>query len=257
MPVGDTVHRLERVPSTNDAARALALEGAAHGTVVVAGEQTRGRGTKGRAWHSPPGLGLYASFILRGRDGGPLPFPHLLPLAAGLAASDAVREAAGFEPRLKWPNDVLHDGKKLGGILCEAVSGTAGGDFAVVGVGLNAGHGPADFPEELRASATSARLAAGRTVAVDVLQGALCRALERWYNVLARGGPETVVRTFEARSAFPAGAALRIETAEGTFEADYRGLDADGRLVVERRDGTGTVALAAVVKIDRAARGGS
>ena len=95
MPVGAIVHRLESVPSTNDAARALALEGAAHGTAVLAGEQTRGRGTKGRAWHSPAGLGLYASFILRGPGGGAVPFPHLIPLAAGLAASDAVLEASG------------------------------------------------------------------------------------------------------------------------------------------------------------------
>jgi BirA family biotin operon repressor/biotin-[acetyl-CoA-carboxylase] ligase len=252
MPVGTIVHRLESVPSTNDLARTLALQGAAHGTAVVAGEQTRGRGTKGRVWHSPAGLGLYVSFILRGPGGGAVPFPHLIPLAAGLAAADAVREAGGIETALKWPNDILHDGKKLGGILSEAVSGAAGGDFAVVGIGLNAGHGPDDFPEELRASATSVRLAAGRAVTVEALWNALCRALDHWYNVLARGDREAIIRTFEARSAFPPGTALRIETAAGTFEGDYRGLDADGRLVVARR-GTGTVALDAVLKLDRAA----
>ncbi|MCX6574641.1 MAG: biotin--[acetyl-CoA-carboxylase] ligase, partial [Candidatus Aminicenantes bacterium] len=155
MPVGAIVHRLESVPSTNDLARTLALRGAAHGTAVVAGEQTRGRGTKGRVWHSPAGLGLYVSFILRGPGGGAVPFPHIIPLAAGLAAADAVREAGGIETSLKWPNDILHDGKKLGGILSEAVSGATGGDFVVVGIGLNAGHGPDDFPEELRASSTS------------------------------------------------------------------------------------------------------
>jgi BirA family transcriptional regulator, biotin operon repressor / biotin---[acetyl-CoA-carboxylase] ligase len=251
MPVGTIVHRLESVPSTNDLARSLALQGAAHGTAVVAGEQTRGRGTKGRVWHSPAGLGLYASFILRGPGGGAVPFPHLIPLAAGLAAADAVREAGGVETALKWPNDILHDGKKLGGILSEAVSGAAGGDFAVVGIGLNAGHGPDDFPGELRASATSVRLAAGRAVTVEALWNALCRALDHWYNVLTRGDREAVIRTFETRSAFLPGTAVRIETAAGTFEGDYRGLDADGRLVVARR-GAGTVALDAVLKLDRA-----
>jgi BirA family biotin operon repressor/biotin-[acetyl-CoA-carboxylase] ligase len=252
MPVGAPVHRLESVPSTNDAARALAADGAAHGSVVVAAEQTKGRGTKGRSWHSPAGLGLYASFILRGPGGGPVPFPHLLPLAAGLAVSDAVGEAVGIETGLKWPNDVLHDGKKLAGILCEAVSGAAGGDFAVVGIGLNVAHGPADFPEGIRGASTSVRLAAGRAASDEALWDALCRALDRWYNVLARGDAETVIRTFQTRSAFPAGTAVRIETAEGTFDADYRGLDADGRLVVARR-GRGTVALDAVLKLDRAA----
>jgi BirA family biotin operon repressor/biotin-[acetyl-CoA-carboxylase] ligase len=251
MPVGAIVHRLESVPSTNDAARTLGLQGAVHGTAVVAGEQTRGRGTKGRAWHSPAGVGLYASFILRGPGGGPVPFPHLIPLAAGLAVSDAVREAAGIETGLKWPNDVLHDGKKLAGILCEGISGAAGGDFVVVGIGINVGHGADDFPAELRASSTSVRLAAGRAVAIEALWDALCRALDHWYNVLARGDREAVIRMFEARSAFPPGTALRIETDAGAFEGDYRGLDAEGRLVVARRDG-GTVALDAVLKLDRA-----
>jgi BirA family biotin operon repressor/biotin-[acetyl-CoA-carboxylase] ligase len=251
MPVGTIVHRLESVTSTNDVARSLAVQGAAHGTAVVAGEQTRGRGTKGRVWHSPAGLGLYVSFILRGPGGGAVPFPHLIPLVAGLAAADAVREAGGVETGLKWPNDILHDGKKLGGILSEAVSGAAGGDFAVVGIGLNVGHGPDDFPGELLATATSVRLAAGRAVTVEALWNALCPALDHWYNVLARGDREAIIRTFEARSAFPPGTALRIETAAGAFEGDYRGLDAEGRLVVARR-GAGTVALDAVLKLDRA-----
>jgi BirA family biotin operon repressor/biotin-[acetyl-CoA-carboxylase] ligase len=230
----------------------MALDGAPHGTVVVAAAQTKGRGTKGRSWHSPAGLGLYASFILRGPGGGPVPLPHLLPLAAGLAASDAVREAAGFEPRLKWPNDVVHEGRKLGGILSEAVSGGEGGGFAVVGIGLNAGHGSADFPEDIRSASTSVRLAAGRAVPLEALLGALCRTLERWYNVLARGAREEIVRTFESRSAFAPGEALRLETAGGTFEAGYRGLDADGRLLVARGDGA-VLALDAVLKLDRAA----
>jgi BirA family biotin operon repressor/biotin-[acetyl-CoA-carboxylase] ligase len=251
MPVGAIVHRFETVPSTNDIARGLALQGAAHGTAVLAGEQTRGRGTKGRLWHSPAGLGLYASFILRGPGGGAVPFPHLVPLAAGLAASDAVREAAAVETALKWPNDILHDGKKLGGILSEAVSGAAGGDFVVVGIGLNVGHTADDFPQELRASSTSVRLAAGRAVTVEAVWAALCPAIDHWYNALARGDREAVIRTFETRSAFPPGTALRIETAAGAFEGDYRGLDAEGRLVVARR-GAGTVALDAVLKLDRA-----
>jgi BirA family biotin operon repressor/biotin-[acetyl-CoA-carboxylase] ligase len=251
MPVGAIVHRFETVPSTNDIAKGLALQGAAHGTAVLAGEQTRGRGTKGRVWHSPPGLGLYASFILRGPGGGAVPFPHLIPLAMGLAAAAAVREAGGVETALKWPNDILHDGKKLGGVLSEAVSGAAGGDFVIVGIGLNTGHGPDDFPEELRTSSTSVRLAAGRAVTVEAVWAALCPAIDHWYNALARGDREAVIRTFEARSAFPPGTALRIETAAGTFEGDYRGLDAEGRLVVARR-GAGTVALDAVLKLDRA-----
>src|SRR4030042_3747665 len=162
MPLGTIVYRRDRVDSTNDVARELALAGADHGTAVVAGEQTRGRGTKGRVWHSPPGLGLYASFILRGPGAGPVPFLHLLPLAAGLAASDAVLAGAGVAVRLKWPNDLVYDGKKLGGILSEGVSGGPAGDFAVVGGGITVDHVPGDFPADLRASSTSLRIIGGR-----------------------------------------------------------------------------------------------
>jgi BirA family biotin operon repressor/biotin-[acetyl-CoA-carboxylase] ligase len=250
MPVGAIVHRLETVLSTNDAARALALHGAAHGTAVLAKEQTRGRGTKGRVWHSPAGLGLYASFILRGPAGAALPFPHLLPLAAGLAASDAVLETSGVACGLKWPNDVVHGGKKLGGILCEGVSGGAGGDFAVVGIGLNVSHGPVDFPDDIREASTSIKIAGGRPVTVEAVWAALCGALDRWYNVLTRGDKEKVIRTFESRPAFPRGAAVRIETSAGTFDAEYRGLDGEGRLVVTR-PGAGTTVLDAVLKLDR------
>ena len=252
MPVGTIVHRRECVTSTNDDARELALAGAGHGTAVVAAEQTRGRGTKGKVWHSPPGLGLYASFILRGPAAGPVPFLHLLPLAAGLAASDAVLAVADAAVRLKWPNDLVHDGKKLGGILSEGVSGGPAGDFAVVGVGINVGHDPRDFPADLRASSTSLRIIGGRAVTIQSVFDGLCRALDCWYNALARGDKGSVIKTFEARMAFPAGLPIRVATAAGTFTGICRGLDEDGRLLVQRDGAAGLVALDAVLGLDGA-----
>ncbi len=188
MTIGNDIRRFESLPSTNDTARELARAGAAHGTVVVADAQTRGRGTKGRSWHSPRGLGLYASFILRwdGPDGFRAPF-SLLPLAAGLAAADAVRDAAGLEARLKWPNDLVHGRKKLGGILTEAVFAAGRPGFAVVGVGLNVNHGEADFPGGIRETATSIRLATGHESDREALLASLCLGLERWYNPLVQG----------------------------------------------------------------------
>ncbi len=147
----------------------------------------------------------------------------------------------------------MSPGRKLGGILCEAQSGGTAGGFAVVGIGLNVGHGPDDFPEGLRAASTSIKIAGGRPVTVDALFDALCRALDGWYNVLARGDKEAVIRAFEARSAFPPGAAVTVETSGGKFRAEYRGLDAEGRLVVVRDGGAGAIALDAVLAFDRAA----
>ncbi|HSA95741.1 MAG TPA: biotin--[acetyl-CoA-carboxylase] ligase [Acidobacteriota bacterium] len=249
MPFGTPSHRFESLASTNDTARDFAFDGAAHGTAVLAREQTRGRGTKGRTWHSPAGLGLYVSFVVRGPEGGEVPSPHLLPLVAGLAAADALAAEAGVEARLKWPNDLVHDGRKIGGILSEAVSGVAAGGFAVVGVGLNVGHAPEDFPPELRATASSVRMAGGAGT-VEGLYGGLCRALDSWYNALARGEKGRIVAAAEARLAFPPGEPVRVTTDAGTFPAVCRGLDPEGRLVVERAGAAGTVVLDAVLGLD-------
>lgn len=156
---------LDACPSTNDEAKRLARGGAAAGTTVVASAQTSGRGTRGRTWHSPPGLGLYLSLILR----PPVPDLAGLPLRAARAVRDAVEAATGLAASVEPPNDIVWDGRKLGGILCE--TGFTGDilDFAVVGVGLNVGHRPADFPPDLRGSAVSLAMAAGR----DVLPAAL------------------------------------------------------------------------------------
>jgi len=169
------VHLFARVGSTNDVARALAERGAPAGTAVLAEEQTAGRGRSGRAWSSPPGLGIWLSMILRPED---LPAPGLLPLRVGLAAAGALAPFA--RPGLvqvKWPNDLLIDGRKLGGILCEGSWEAGSPSFVVVGIGINAWHAPGDFPEEIRPRATSLRIAGGWTPPRAEVAGALVRAV--------------------------------------------------------------------------------
>jgi len=249
--LGTIIHRLESVASTNDAARELVRSGAAHGTVVVADEQTRGRGTKGRTWHSPPGLGLYASFILRWDDPEGLGESFaLLPLAAGLASAEAVREAAGVKARLKWPNDLVWGRKKLGGILTEAVLRPGAPGHAVVGVGINVNHGESDFPAGLRETATSLRLASGRPADREVLLRELCRFLDGWYNSLIRGEGEAVVRGCVKRMAFSRGQRVRVTTARGVTEGVYRGLGPAGRLLLERPGGAASFSSEEIEAID-------
>ncbi|MGA2361991.1 MAG: biotin--[acetyl-CoA-carboxylase] ligase [Candidatus Aminicenantales bacterium] len=235
MTLGTIIHRLESVPSTNDAARDLVRDGAAHGTVVVAAEQSRGRGTKGRSWHSPRGLGLYASFILRWEGpGGPGELFPLLPLAAGLAAAEAVLASAGFEALLKWPNDLVHERKKLGGILTEGVFRAGAPGHAIVGIGINVNHGEADFPEDLRALATSVRLVTGRPADAGELLAHLCQSLDSWYNSLIRGGRDKIIRGAEDRMAFSPGTRVRMATARDEIRGVYRGLTPEGRLRLDR-----------------------
>jgi len=148
---------LRATTSTNDRARELAQAGAPHGTLVTAGEQSAGRGRQGRVWSAPPGRALLLSLVLRDP-------PPLLPLAAALA----VAEVAGADARIKWPNDVLVDERKVAGILAEARPGdgtqspsATGTGWAVLGIGLNVAVRIEDLPPELHASAGTLGLTPG------------------------------------------------------------------------------------------------
>ncbi|MGA9753875.1 MAG: biotin--[acetyl-CoA-carboxylase] ligase [Desulfobaccales bacterium] len=151
------VHHFETLNSTNDLAKELAARGAPEGTVVVAETQTGGRGRLGREWNSPPGVGLYVSLVLR-----PMLPPWELPqitLMTAVAVVRAIRRVAGVTPGIKWPNDLLLNGKKLGGILTEMETESDRIRHVVVGLGLNVNN--PGFPPELAATATSLTLAAG------------------------------------------------------------------------------------------------
>jgi BirA family transcriptional regulator, biotin operon repressor / biotin---[acetyl-CoA-carboxylase] ligase len=145
-----TPHRhFRRTDSTNTRARELAVAGAPHGTVVTAAEQTAGRGRQGRSWAAPPGKALLYSAIVR-----PLDQRHaLLPLAVPIAVCEAAEELApGTSCRVKWPNDVWVEGRKLAGVLIE---GRPQDGWGVIGVGLNLTIAASEFPEDLRDTATS------------------------------------------------------------------------------------------------------
>jgi BirA family biotin operon repressor/biotin-[acetyl-CoA-carboxylase] ligase len=232
--IGAEVRRLDVCPSTSDVARGLAETGAAHGTAVVAEEQTMGRGTKGRPWHSPRGKGLYVSFVLRPRETGldPRSLP-LLPLAAGLAGAEAVTSAAGVSASLKWPNDLVWGRLKFGGILSESVF--RGGEplYSVVGIGINVNHSKGDFPRELRPFATSIRLILGRETEKGPLFARLCRSLESWYNALRGNRTEEVVRAYQRKMAFSPGDRIIVTTHGGRAAGVFTGLGRDGRLGFE------------------------
>ncbi len=181
--VGHPTALVARTGSTNDDAREKAREGVAHGWALVADEQLAGRGRGGRRWESPPGSNLYVSFVLR---------PSLsaresprLALAAGLAVADAVDLALGApHARVKWPNDVRVDGRKLSGVLVE---GGLRGDalaWVVLGVGVNV---KGDAPEAVRGIATSVEAERGAAVSRAAVLASLCVAVERRVEALESG----------------------------------------------------------------------
>jgi BirA family biotin operon repressor/biotin-[acetyl-CoA-carboxylase] ligase len=189
-----TPHRHYRVTdSTNARARELAEAGAPCGFVVTAGEQTAGRGRQGRAWTAPPGGALLYSAVLR-----PLDERHLLlPLAVPLAICEAAEELEpGIECRIKWPNDVWLDGRKLAGVLIEAKPQDG---WAVIGVGMNLTIAPGEFPPHLRDTAISlfgtlagSRESPRRCLAKRPRQGESCR--EAAQDLTAEGGDGHLAR---------------------------------------------------------------
>jgi BirA family biotin operon repressor/biotin-[acetyl-CoA-carboxylase] ligase len=198
--------------STNERARELAAAGAPHGTLVTASEQTAGRGRQGRTWTAPAGRALLCSLVIREP-------PRLLPLAAGVAVASVVGESA----RLKWPNDVLADRRKVAGILVE---GRPQERWAVLGIGLNVALRPDDFPAELRSSAGTLGL---EPEAIEPTLARLLAELERWLSA----APDEVLQGVRDRDALY-GQPVRWAGGEGVGD----GIDADGRLLVVTGDGT-------------------
>lgn len=179
--LGRTLHCLEEVDSTNsDLARRAGQ--APHGTVVWAERQSAGRGRRGRSWYGVPGKSLCFSLLLCPSAPGtgprvPHPFLSWIPLASALGVATGIAVVTGITPQLKWPNDVLIDGKKLGGLLCESLAGSDGPSL-VIGIGLNVALAPEDYPVDLRDRITSLTAHTDKPIAREALLAALLNVLE-------------------------------------------------------------------------------
>ena len=221
-PLGGPLVHLDVTGSTNDRARDLALAGAPHGTVVAAERQTAGRGRQGRTWSAPAGRALTLSVLAR------LPRPALeqLPLAVAVAVCEACEAVAPVSCRIKWPNDVWIDGRKVAGVLIEArpLEG-----WAVIGIGLNVDTAQDEFPPELRDAAASLRSAAGGAADRDAVLDALLDRLAAWLPRLQ--DPGAVAVAFRERDALD-GERVAWTAGGRRNTGEARGIDDDGALVV-------------------------
>jgi BirA family biotin operon repressor/biotin-[acetyl-CoA-carboxylase] ligase len=228
------------IDSTMLEASRLAMAGCEQGTVVVADEQTAGQGRHGRRWHSEPNAGLYVSIVLRpSLRADSLP---VLTLALGLAAADAIAEATGITCDLRWPNDVMIEGKKVAGILVQLVESAA-----IAGIGVNVSH--MKFPPEIAAEATSLRIVSSRPHSREQLLVALLGAVSRYTGVLEdKGGQDTVLQMFCRRSSYARNKRVRVEQGASTLEGTTAGLDPSGFLIIRGDDGKEQVVLAGGVR---------
>ena len=240
-PWAENVRHFPSIDSTNTEAKRLAAAGAPHGTVVIADHQTGGRGRMGRSFHSPAGLGIYLSVILR-PNCKPTDLMHLT-CAAAAAMCDAVEAAAGFRPGIKWTNDLVYGKRKLGGILTELSLAADGSvNYAIVGIGINCLHTRLDFPEELQDMAGSLSMIAGKAVSPAPLAAAMIRALHEMSQDLLTGKSAMMDR-YRA-DCVTVGQQVSVHRFEEVRHGTATGIDDDGGLIVRFDDGH-TEAIAA------------
>ncbi|MCK6474986.1 MAG: biotin--[acetyl-CoA-carboxylase] ligase [Planctomycetes bacterium] len=247
--VGKRIDYRARAESTNALAAEAAREGAGHGLVVVAEEQSAGRGRQGRSWLAPPGQGLLFSVVLRPAN---LPQERFgwVALAAGLACAEAIEARTGVAATVKWPNDIVVAAdaptpngagwRKLGGVLCESAfpHGSSAGHL-VVGIGLNILQEADALPAVPKSPPTSVRIESGMETDRAALFGAVLETLDTRFAQLSDGAGFASVREDLARrlDAWWRGRTLRLGTAGGAREGRFRGLDAFGRLRIENERG--------------------
>lgn len=253
-PLVTEVHWVAQAASTMDLAQAMAGT-AREGLLVVAEEQTAGRGRRGRAWASPAGAGLYFSILLRppvpasasareeiaashgetspkwpdGREGGPSVL-GLLTLAAGVGVSDGIAASTGLRTQLKWPNDVLVERRKLAGILAEGIAVGSASQAVVLGVGINLSSSA--YPPDVVHRATSLESELGRAVdRGEVLTHTLVAAA-RWYRALLEARYDDVLQAWRGAAPSAIGTTVEWTTSQGVRTGVTAGIDDTGALLV-------------------------
>lgn len=233
MELGEKIIHLPSCSSTNDVLSQLAEQGEEEGVAVLAEEQVAGRGTKGRTWFSPRKQGLYLSVLLR-----PPKESALFPLMAGVAVAEAVSEEYSLPLFIRWPNDLMWEEKKLGGILCESTFAGSQLSYVIIGIGLNLNQGPQDFPLALKNGAVSLKMILQREFEPEYVARIIFTSLNRWYNILKVQGEEPILKTVERLSMFKPGEDIVFGASQGEVKGKFLGLDQYGRLVVEQESKT-------------------
>jgi BirA family transcriptional regulator, biotin operon repressor / biotin---[acetyl-CoA-carboxylase] ligase len=238
--LGRRIELFEQISSTNQEAINLGQSGVEHGTVVIADRQTAGRGRLARTWFSPGSMNVYCSLVLRAN----LPANRLmewlswLPLITALSAAEAIESVTSAPVSLKWPNDLLMSGRKVGGVLCENVQASPSGPFQVIGIGINVNMKPEDFPAELRASATSVWNETHTIVDRNRLIAQLLLEMEQCIEELAGHGPQQLALAYQRRCS-TVGQKVLASLADGSELTGYaESISKDGSLRIATRSGT-------------------
>ncbi|MDR0271569.1 biotin--[acetyl-CoA-carboxylase] ligase [Paenibacillus sp.] len=246
--IGKKLKVLESTISTQEEARVLAEAGAPEGTLVIAEEQTGGRGRMGRRWLSPKGKGIWMSLLLRPKQ--PLHCMPQLTLLTGVAVCRAVRRTTGVMAGLKWPNDLLVNGRKISGILLESAAEDEYVRYCITGIGISANLDMDDYPEELKDAATSLKIEAGEKVDRVQLIAAVWEEFEALYALYQEEGFGPIASLWEALSV-TLGKPVTVYTASGPVSGKADKLDPSGALLVITDDGRRVPVFSGDVKLSR------
>ena len=232
--IGRRIQSYDRVDSTNDLALQCGVDGAEEGTLILAESQTQGRGRHGRKWLAPPESSILASVILRHRlRADQVGLPNLI---GAVAIAAAINELTNLSARIKWPNDVLIQGKKVSGVLTELEYDRNRQPFFVMGFGVNVNTKRTELPEELRASATSLQIESNRKISRVALLQAILHRLEENYLYLKRNDTEPIIAIVN-RLSYHFGDWVQIQMAGGVFRGRAEVIDRDGGLLLRDVNG--------------------
>jgi BirA family transcriptional regulator, biotin operon repressor / biotin---[acetyl-CoA-carboxylase] ligase len=233
--IGNKILRLDNIGSTNNEAFKLAEEGAEEGTVVIADTQNKGKGRLGREWLSPPGVNIYCSVILR---------PPILPVSAyqltflsAVAVARAVEQTVPLQPRIKWPNDILLNGRKIAGLLNEMSAETEKVNFVILGIGVNLNMNTKQFPDNLRHPASSLMIESGIEVERKAFFKTLIKELDILYDCYLRYGDGPVREEWIQRCDM-LGKSVSVSGSGALISGVVTGVDDHGALLVRLPDGS-------------------
>jgi len=230
---GQELYYYDSTSSTNLDAKRLLEEGAEEGVLAVAGEQTRGRGRRGRSWQSPPDANIYMTLGLR-----PDFLPDLAPMITlidAMAVAEAVEEACGLKTQIKWPNDVVIGGKKICGILTEMSAETGYIHYVVIGTGINVNI--TEFPVELRETATSLCIEKGERVLRAPIVAKTMEYFEKFYEKFMETKDLSLLMEDYNRRLVNKDTRVKVLDPQGEFEGTAKGIDKKGQLLVEKQGG--------------------
>lgn len=242
---GQTIYYFDQIDSTNIRAKQLGEEGAPHGTLIVAGQQNAGRGRRGRTWESPPGVSIYMSIVLR-PEMAPVKAP-MLTLVMALSAADSLKECTGLDVQIKWPNDIVLNGKKLVGILTEMSTEMDYINHVVIGVGINVN--TERLPEELKEKATSLRLETGRIIRRSEIIASIMKEFEKNYQLFIETQGLGQMQEKYNSLLINREKEVRILGVKEGYAAYALGINEKGELLVRRDNGEIEAVLAGEVSV--------